>query len=79
MRDSPVIQEFIAEGEALGMRKAARESVREVLEIRFGLEALSEFEEALDRTNNLETLRALHKSALQARRISQCRKALASL
>ena len=75
MRDSPLFQEFIDEGKALGMRKA----VRDVLEIRFGLEAVSEFEEVLDRTDDLETLRALHRTAIQARRISQFRKALASL
>jgi predicted transposase YdaD len=58
MRDSPVIQEFIAEGEALGLRAA----VRDVLEIRFGLEAASEFKEALDRIENLEMLSGLfHK------------------
>ena len=75
MRDSPVIQEFIDEGKALG----TRQSIREVLEIRFGPEAVSEFKEALDRTANLETLRALLKSAIQARRVTQFRKAMVAM
>ena len=73
MRDSPVIQQFIDEAEQLECRNA----ILVVLEIRFGVDAVAEFREALSNIENIEMLRALHKSAVQARRIGQFRKALA--
>ena len=75
MRDSPIIQQFIMEAAQSERRKA----LLEVLEIRFGAEAVVEFREALERVENLDTLRALFTSAVQARRMSQLRRAIVGL
>jgi hypothetical protein len=74
MRDSPIIQEFIQEGEQL----RARKDVLRVVELRFGAEAVKEFEEALNRIESLERLQQLLELAVRARRISQFRRAVSS-
>ena len=75
MRDSPVIQQFIAEAEEFERRNA----VRELLTIRFGTEEAKKFDESLNKIENLQQLRDLFTAAAHARRISQFRKAMASL
>jgi hypothetical protein len=75
MHESSFCQEIAEEGE----RRAARKSVLQVLTIRFGAAAAKEHEEALNRIENLVQLTELHKIAIQSRRASQFRRALAAL
>jgi hypothetical protein len=74
MRESSLFPEFVLEGEQI----AARRSVRQALEVRFGEEAAQDFAEALDRITDLNRLEELLKLAIKARRLSQFRKALPS-
>jgi hypothetical protein len=67
MRDSVPFQK--------GERIQARKSVLLVLRLRFGDETVTEFEAVVNRMENLEQLEALHKLAVQSRRVSQFRKA----
>jgi hypothetical protein len=75
MRESPLYQEIMEEGRQLN----AREDVLQVLTLRFGAEAAKEFEDGVNRIDNLEQLKELHKIAVQSRRISQFRRALTAL
>jgi hypothetical protein len=54
----------------------AREYVLQVLRLRFGEEAVTEFQEAIDHIQHLEQLDALLKLAVQSRRISAFRKGM---
>jgi hypothetical protein len=73
MHESTFIQEFVLEGEQIGARKA----VLQALALRFGEEETGEFREALERITDLDRLKELHKLAIQARRLSKFRKAIA--
>ncbi len=73
MKESPLYQEIFGEGE----QTRARRDIMEVLEVRFGAEAAKEFEEAINTVADLGHLGELHRLALQSRRISQFRRALA--
>ena len=75
MRDSPLVQEFILEGEQI----RARKDVLQALNIRFGEDTASEFTEQLARIEQLDQLDALHRLAIKARRISQFRTAITGL
>lgn len=72
MRESQFYQEIIDEGKQMGVRQ----SILQVLKQRFGDEAVTEFEAAVNRLENLEQLDALLKVAIKSRRRSQFRKAL---
>jgi hypothetical protein len=72
MHESSLAQEFVLEGTQIGIRQ----SVLEALTVRFGEERATEFTEALGRITNLDRLKDLLKLAIQARRISQFRRAL---
>jgi hypothetical protein len=71
MRESPLVQEFVDEGKL----EEARRAVLDVLRLRFGEEAVAEFEAGVNRLANLEQLRLLLQFAIQSRRLSQFRKA----
>jgi hypothetical protein len=71
MRESPFYQQLLEEGEQIRARKAVLQALR----LRFGAEAATEFEEALEGIANLEQLEELHKFAIQSRRLSQFRRA----
>jgi hypothetical protein len=75
MRESPFYQQLVEEGEQLRARKA----VLQVLTFRFGAEAAKEYEDAVNRVENMEQLEELLKIASQSRRITQFRRALAAL
>jgi hypothetical protein len=68
-----LIQESVLEAE----QNRARKDVLQVLALRFGEEQANEFREALGRITALERLEELHELAVQARRLSQFRKATA--
>ena len=72
MKESLLYQEILAEGRAEGLREA----VREVLDGRFGEEAVSEFATALSGVTDPTRLAELHRLALHCRRIEQFRRAL---
>jgi hypothetical protein len=72
MRESP-LYDIIAEE---GAQQQARKDILEVLQLRFGAEARTEFEPAVTRISNLEQLDELLRLAVQSRRISQFRRAL---
>jgi hypothetical protein len=74
MHESTLVQEFVLEGEQIRGRKA----VLQVLALRFGEEETKEFKEALERITDLGRLEELLKQAIQARRLSQFRKAIAT-
>jgi hypothetical protein len=69
--------EFVLEGE----QKQARKSVLRVLALRFGLgeDEAKELKGALEHITDLDRLRELHALSIQARRLSQFRKALAPM
>lgn len=71
MDDSPFIDEIREEGE----RIRARKSILQVLQLRFGDEARTEFETAVNRLENLEQMDELYRIAILSRRLSQIRKA----
>lgn len=79
MKDSPFYQELVAEGREEGKQLGIRTAVLQLLEIRFGPEATSEFEGTLNGIENLEQLAELHRLAATSRRISQFRRALSNL
>jgi uncharacterized protein (TIGR02996 family) len=66
MRDSPLVQEFIEEGEQIGARKA----VLQVLKLRWGRKAVVEFEEQVNQLTHLEQLEALHALAIKSQKLS---------
>jgi hypothetical protein len=72
MHESSLAQEFVLEGEQNGIRQA----VVQALTLRFGEEQAREFTEAVGRITDLDRLRELHRLAIQARRVSQFRRAL---
>jgi hypothetical protein len=72
MRDSPLYHEIAEEGQQI----ARREDILEAIKVRFGAEAVREFEEAVNRIANLEQLQELHRLAIRSRRVSQFRRAL---
>jgi hypothetical protein len=72
MHESTFIQEFVLEGEQI----RARKWLLQVLGLRFGEDKAKEFKEALERITDLGRLDELHKLAIQARRLSQFRKAI---
>jgi hypothetical protein len=72
VRDSPLVQEFIEEGE----QNRARKDVLQVIELRFGKEAVREVSAAVNRLSSLQQLDDLHKLAVQARRFTQVRRGL---
>ncbi len=71
MRDSPFYDELLEEGGQIQARKA----VLQVLQLRFGDEAVAEFTDSLNGIVHKEQLEALHKIAVTCRRLSQFRKA----
>ncbi len=75
MRDSSLARDFMLEGE----QAARRSDVLEVIELRFGEDAVNEFRDALARITDVERLRGLHRAAIQARRVSQVRRAVAEV
>jgi hypothetical protein len=75
MRETPLFPEIIKEGEQV----QARKNVLQVLSLRFGVQAAKEHKDAVNRIENLEQLDELHKIAIQSRRISQFRRALAAM
>jgi hypothetical protein len=72
MRESSFFQQVAEEAKV----EQARESVLEVLRLRFGEEAAAEFQEAVNRLEHLEQLTALHRLAVQSRRLSQFRRGM---
>ncbi len=75
MKISELFPEFVEEGQQI----ARRQDVLQVLELRFGADAVREFEEAVNRVTNLEQLAALLKIAIQSRRVTQFRRAISGL
>lgn len=71
MRESPLYDIIAKEGE----QNRARKDILQVLQLRFGAEAMKEFEPAVNRIDHLEQLDELHRLAVQSRRISQFRRA----
>jgi hypothetical protein len=74
MKESPLYQEILAEGRAEGQRGA----VREALGIRFGEEAASEFEAALNAVTDPARLADLLRLAIRCRRVAEFRRALSA-
>jgi hypothetical protein len=72
MHESSLAQDFVLEGKQEGVR----ESVLQVLTLRFGEEEAKGFTEALERITDLERLRELLQQATRARRLSQFRRAV---
>jgi hypothetical protein len=72
MRESSFFQQVAAEAKV----EQARDSVLEVLRLRFGEEAVAEFQEPINRMEHLEQLTALHRLAVQSRRVSQFRRGM---
>jgi hypothetical protein len=72
---SSLFPEFAQEGKQEGIR----ESVLQVLSLRFGEETAKEFTGALEHITDVDQLKELHKLAIRARRLSQFRKAIASI
>jgi hypothetical protein len=70
MRESPFYQQLVDEGKQIG----ARDAVLQALRLRFGDEAVAEFEAKVNGLENLDQLSGLHKLAIQSRRLSQFRK-----
>jgi predicted transposase YdaD len=70
MRESPFYQQLVEEGEQV----RARKDVLQALQLRFGDDAVAEFEALVNRLDNLDQLSGLHKLAIQSRRLSQFRK-----
>jgi hypothetical protein len=75
MRESAFFQEVFEEGK----QAHARQAVLQVLALRFGAEVAKEYEDAVNRLQNIEQLDELHKIAIQSRRPSQFRRALLGL
>lgn len=72
MKESPFYQEILAEGKL----ETKREDVLEVLQIRFGSQAASEFQGPLDAINDREHLAELHRLAVKCKTITPMRRAL---
>ncbi len=79
MRESPFVQELLAEGRGEGGLVARRADILEVLGIRFGAEAAAEFTEPLNRIQDLEQLRELVRVATKCRGVAGFRRALGRL
>jgi hypothetical protein len=75
MRDSPLVQEFIQEGE----QAEARRLVLQVVQVRWGEEATEQLRAQVERITDMAQLRSPHESAIRARRVSQFRAALAAV
>jgi hypothetical protein len=75
MKESPFYQEIVAEGRQLEARKV----VLQLLGIRFGPDAVGEFEGIVNGIGDLEQLEELHRLAATSRRISQFRRAVSNL
>jgi hypothetical protein len=69
MRESAFFQQVADEAKV----ESTREDVLEVLRLRFGDEAVSEFQQAINSIQHLDQLKALHRLAIQSRRVSQFR------
>jgi hypothetical protein len=72
MRESPFFQQVADEAKV----EIARENVLEVLRLRFGDKAVTEFQQAINCVQHLEQLKALHRLAIQSRRVSQFRQGM---
>jgi hypothetical protein len=72
MHESSLAQEFVLEGEQI----RARKDIRKALTLRFGEDAARDFTQALERITDLDRLDKLHELAIQARRLSQFRRAM---
>jgi hypothetical protein len=75
MKESPFYQQLFEEGQ----RNTRRTDILYVLGLRFGVKAVKEFEEAVNRVEDLEQLSELHKLAAICRRISRFRSAIEEL
>jgi hypothetical protein len=71
MRDSPFYQQLVEEGRV----SEGRAAVLDALEVRFGTATAKEFEEPLNKIENLDQLRELRKLAMQSRSLSRFRRA----
>jgi hypothetical protein len=72
MRESAFMQQVADEA----MVDHARKTVLEVLRLRFGEEAVTEFQQPINHMQHLEQLDALLQLAVQSRRLSQFRKGM---
>ena len=72
----PQISSFFQQIADEGMVEQARKDVLRVLRLRFGEEAVSEFQEAINHMQHLEQLDALHDLAVQSRRLAAFRKGM---
>jgi hypothetical protein len=75
MKESPLYQEIMEEGEQVRARKA----ILQVLQARIGAKASKEFEDPVNHIEDLEQLEELLKIAARTSRISQFRRAIAEL
>lgn len=69
----------IVEGRAAGRVEATCADIRQVIEIRFGAEAVAEIQTDLQRVAAPEELSRLHRLAVQCRRLTEFRRALAAV
>jgi hypothetical protein len=74
MKDSPFYQQIQEEARV----EEARAAIGDALEVRFGAEAAAEFQERLQRVEDHEQLRQLHRLAVRCRRLSEFRRTLAA-
>jgi hypothetical protein len=72
MRESAFFQDL----EKVVKVEQSRELLLEVLRLRFGEEAVTEFQDAINRLQHLEEINDLLYPALKCRRLSQFRKAM---
>ena len=78
MYESSVIQYFTEQGIKQGERKAAIESLLDVLEVRFQSSEVQTLKPKIESIEELQTLKQLHHEALQVSSLDEFRQILAS-
>jgi predicted transposase YdaD len=86
MKESKFYQEILEEGRtagllegrAAGLLEGSRAAIHQALELRFGAEAAAPLMEALRGIGDPQRLTELHRLAIQCRRLSEFRRALAA-
>jgi hypothetical protein len=77
MKESKFYQEILEEGRTAGLLEGSRAAVQQALELRFGAEAAAQVTEALSGIGDPQRLTELLRLAIQCRRLSEFRRALA--
>ena len=78
MYESSVIQHFTEQGIKQGERKAAIESLLDVLEVRFQSSEVQTLKPKIESIEELQTLKQLHHEALQVSSLDEFRRILSS-